>query len=185
MKKITLTFITFAIALSSCVTQRTTPQRADNLPPVYVSLKNILADNGLCDRSLVLIDGVVFSMPENTDKKIDINRIVWAYIILEPTINIRTNPLIVIETENIPPERRPERPNNLPEAQISLSSILADNNLCESGNCVVLMCMEDGMKPVDILNTVLIINTIDNLFIQRDRHVRVPDIARYILIIER
>ena len=72
MKKITLIFITLAFALSSCATQRTTTtsQRPNNLPPVYISLKNILVDNGLCDRSLVFIDGVV---QENANKKINFN----------------------------------------------------------------------------------------------------------------
>ena len=77
MKKIIIIFITFAIALSSCATQRSTPQRADNLPKVYISLNSLLADNDLCGNCLVVIDGVTI---DDLGTKININAIdaVWA-----------------------------------------------------------------------------------------------------------
>ena len=166
MKKNTIILIAFAIVLSSCATRRTTPQRADNLPPVYVSLKNILADNVELDRNLrhpIVIDGIiVLSLWENPDKKIDINSIVSVDIITsiaERISGYRRAEVLLIATNNVPPRARTE--SDLPKVQISLKNLLADNGLCE--NCLVVV---DG-QPIDELDTMININAIDGVWAVR------------------
>ena len=200
MKKITVIFITFAIALSSCATRRSMSQRVDNLPPVYVSLKNILADNVELDRNLrhlIIIDGIPFPLQENLDKKIDINSILSAHIAASVTTNenvIFGNPageLLVIATTNICQEARRRitgLESSLSKAYISLKSILADtdllvdNDLCE--NCRLDIFI--NAVSVDDLTTRIDINAITVVILGRDPHLHWLALGierRYLLII--
>ena len=182
MKKITLTFITFAIALSSCATQRSTPQRADNLPPVYVSLKSIFADNGLTDRGGVEIDGIPVRLQDNPDMKIDINSIRFTRfmtVVPEYPRIFTSNQgvlVLVIETKNVTPPRR--RGQSI-SGRILLKSLLADNGLCE--NCLVVI---DGVIVSD-LGTSVEINAITAVMIASDELLRSGGIERDCILIIR
>ena len=179
MKKITIIFITFAIVLSSCVTQRGTPQRADNLPPVYVSLKNIFADNGLTDRGGVEIDGIPVRLQDSPDMKIDINNIRFTEFITVLPCHIFGNRgvlTLLIETKSVPPPRR--RGQSI-SGQISLKSLLADNDLCE--NCPVVI---DGVIA-DELTTRIDINAITAVMIASDALLRSGGIERDCILIIR
>ena len=185
MKKITVIFITFAIALSSCATRRSTSQRVDNLPPVYVSLKNILADSRVYSRPIAVIDGLPISPWEVVEMKIDINTIIWAVVFEWHTeVIIGGGDVLFIATGNYSPtsqqrRRRERSESSLRYAQISLNSLLADNGLCE--NCPVVI---DGVIVSD-LGTSVEINAITAVMIASDELLRSGGIERDCILIIR
>ena len=186
MKKVIL-IVGVLVFLGSCANQRGIQQKAHNLPPVYVSLKNILSDNGIYGRPLVIINGLLICPREVVEMKIDINTLIRADVLYWHTerllgggnvLFIATERTETAQRRRMSPTRRERRPeaevvSDWSNAQISLQSILTDNGLCE--NCLVIInevVADDLTMRIDINAITTVMNATDILLRSSIMHSR-------------